>query len=49
MRVINLENGKSAKLLINDRWPFVNDRPIDVSKKAAEILGFKELMLRLNF
>lgn len=42
VRVTNLENGKSAKLLINDRGPFVNDRLIDVSKKAAEVLGFRE-------
>ena len=42
IKVTNLENGKSAKLLVNDRGPFVNDRLIDVSKKAAIVLGFKE-------
>lgn len=42
VRVTNLENGKSIKLLVNDRGPFVNDRLIDVSKKAATVLGFKE-------
>ena len=42
IRVTNLENGKSAKLLVNDRGPFVNNRFIDVSKKAATVLGFKE-------
>ena len=42
VKVTNLENGKTAKLIINDRGPFINDRLIDVSKKAAEVLGFKE-------
>lgn len=41
VKVTNLENGKSTKLVVNDRGPFVNDRLIDVSKKAAEVLGFK--------
>ena len=40
VRVTNLENGKSANLRINDRGPFARDRIIDVSKKAAEVLGF---------
>lgn len=41
-KVINLDNGKELIVRINDRGPFVADRLIDVSKKAAEILGFKE-------
>ncbi len=40
VRVTNLNNGKSVKLRINDRGPFARDRIIDVSKKAAEVLGF---------
>lgn len=40
VRVTNLENGKSANLRINDRGPFARNRIIDVSKKAAEVLGF---------
>lgn len=42
VKVTNLENGKSTKLVVNDRGPFVNERLIDVSKKAAEVLGFKK-------
>ncbi|MBV9570656.1 MAG: septal ring lytic transglycosylase RlpA family protein [Alphaproteobacteria bacterium] len=40
VRVINLENGKSLVLRVNDRGPFAQGRIIDVSKHAAEILGF---------
>ncbi|MDX5367201.1 MAG: septal ring lytic transglycosylase RlpA family protein [Alphaproteobacteria bacterium] len=41
-RVTNLENGKSIVLRINDRGPFASGREIDLSKKAAEVLGFKQ-------
>lgn len=41
VRVTNLENGRSLKLRVNDRGPFADDRIIDVSRKAAELLGFK--------
>ena len=40
VRVTNLENGKSLKLIINDRGPFVSGRIIDLSYKAARKLGF---------
>jgi|TARA_B100001094_G_C18129465_1_gene771404 rare lipoprotein A (peptidoglycan hydrolase) len=40
VRVTNLENGKSLKLIINDRGPFVSGRIIDLSYKAAKKLGF---------
>ena len=40
VRVTNLENGRSASLTVNDRGPFVQDRIIDVSRKAATRLGF---------
>ena len=40
VRVTNLENGKSLKLVINDRGPFVSGRIIDLSYKAARKLGF---------
>lgn len=40
VRVTNLENGKSLKLVINDRGPFVSGRIIDLSYKAARRLGF---------
>lgn len=38
--VVNLENGREAKLRINDRGPFIGERVIDVSKAAAKALGF---------
>lgn len=41
VRVTNLANGRSVDLRINDRGPFANNRIIDVSKRAAEMLGFK--------
>lgn len=40
VRVTNLENGRSIILRINDRGPFVRNRIIDVSKSAAQALGF---------
>ena len=40
-KVTNLKNNKSLVLRINDRGPFVNDRIIDLSSKAADILGLK--------
>src|SRR6185503_12869514 len=40
VRVTNLENGKSLVLRVNDRGPFADGRIIDVSKHAAELLGF---------
>jgi rare lipoprotein A len=42
VRVTNLENGKSIKLRVNDRGPFARGRIIDVSKRAAELLAFKQ-------
>jgi rare lipoprotein A len=42
LKVTNLENGKVAIVRINDRGPFVKNRIIDVSKKAASILGFQK-------
>ena len=40
VRVTNLANGMSVRLRINDRGPFVRSRIIDVSRRAAELLGF---------
>ena len=42
VRVTNLQNGRSLVLRVNDRGPFVNNRVIDVSMRAAQMLGFKE-------
>lgn len=41
VRVTNMENGRSLVLRVNDRGPYVKNRIIDVSKRAAELLGFK--------
>jgi rare lipoprotein A len=41
VRVTNLENGKSLIVRVNDRGPFKRSRVMDVSKRAAELLGFK--------
>jgi rare lipoprotein A len=41
VRVTNLDNGRSLVVRVNDRGPFVNGRIIDLSKRAAELLGFK--------
>ncbi|MEO3430185.1 septal ring lytic transglycosylase RlpA family protein [Pelagibius sp. CAU 1746] len=40
VQVTNLENGRSVKVRINDRGPFAHGRIIDMSKRAAELLGF---------
>ncbi|MBF0302756.1 MAG: septal ring lytic transglycosylase RlpA family protein [Desulfamplus sp.] len=39
VRVYNLENSKTLDLRINDRGPFVTGRIIDLSYKAAQMLG----------
>jgi rare lipoprotein A len=41
VKVTNLENGKSLKLRLNDRGPFVVGRIIDLTPRAAKKLGFK--------
>ncbi|MDZ5697713.1 septal ring lytic transglycosylase RlpA family protein [Chelativorans sp. M5D2P16] len=40
-RVTNLANGSSVMVRVNDRGPFAAGRVIDLSKKAAEMLGYK--------
>src|SRR5689334_18404863 len=41
VQVTNLENGRSLQLRVNDRGPFVRGRIIDVSRRAAQLLGFE--------
>lgn len=41
-RVTNLANGKEIVVRVNDRGPFHGDRVIDVSRRGAELLDFKE-------
>lgn len=40
VKVTNLDNNRYTTVKINDRGPFVEGRIIDVSKSAAETLGF---------
>ena len=40
VEVTNLENGRSLKVRVNDRGPFVQGRIIDLSRAAADRLGF---------
>jgi rare lipoprotein A len=40
VRVTNLDNGQSLILRVNDRGPFAKGRIIDVSERAAKLLGF---------
>lgn len=40
VRITNLENGRSIKVRVNDRGPFVKNRIIDVSKRVAQELKF---------
>lgn len=41
VRVTNLENGRVLNVRINDRGPFSRGRIIDLSRRAAELLDFK--------
>ncbi len=40
VRVTNLDNGRSLILRVNDRGPFINGRVLDVTERAAKLLGF---------
>ncbi len=42
VRVTNLENGRSLVIRVNDRGPFAKGRIIDLSERAAKLLGFYE-------
>ncbi|APH74602.1 septal ring lytic transglycosylase RlpA family protein [Aquibium oceanicum] len=39
-RVTNTKNGNSVIVRVNDRGPFANDRIIDLSKRAADLLDY---------
>lgn len=41
VRVTSLRTGKSVKVRVNDRGPFVKGRVIDLSSAAAKKLGFR--------
>jgi rare lipoprotein A len=40
VKLTNLANNQTVDVVINDRGPYVEDRIVDVSKAAAEQLGF---------
>lgn len=40
IRVTNLANNESVEVVVNDRGPYVENRIIDLSRAAAEKLGF---------
>ena len=40
-RVTNLNNGRTIVVRINDRGPYASDRIIDLSRRSAELLGFR--------
>lgn len=42
-RVTNLNNGRSVMVRVNDRGPFAHGRIIDLSARAAEILGYRKV------
>jgi len=41
-RVTNVENGNSMIVRVNDRGPFAHNRIIDLSARAAKMLGYSE-------
>lgn len=40
LRLTNPHNGRQAHVVIKDRGPFIRGRSLDVSRGAAERLGF---------
>ena len=41
-KVTNLQNGNTVEVEINDRGPYIGERVIDLSRAAADELGFIE-------
>lgn len=41
LRVVNLDNGRSVQVRVNDRGPFAAGRILDVSEPAARALGMR--------
>lgn len=41
LKVTNAQNNRSVYVRVNDRGPYIKGRVLDLSSKAAEILGFK--------
>lgn len=41
-QVTNLANGRTIVVRVNDRGPYANDRIIDLSRRSADLLGFRD-------
>ena len=41
VEVVNLQNNRALHIRVNDRGPFVDGRLIDLSRRAAQLLGFE--------
>ena len=41
VEVTNLQNGRTIQVRINDRGPYARDRILDLSRRAAQLLGFE--------
>ena len=41
-RVTNLQNGRAIDVVVNDRGPYVAGRILDLSRKAARVLGMTQ-------
>lgn len=41
-KVTNLKNGSSVMVRVNDRGPYAHGRVMDLSSKAADMLGYKQ-------
>lgn len=42
VRVTNLENGRTVRVRVNDRGPYVKGRILDLSAAAGQALGLGE-------
>ena len=42
VKVTNLDNGRELTVRVNDRGPFKSNRIIDMSRRAAQVLGFDQ-------
>ncbi len=43
VRVTNLDNGRAIVVRVNDRGPFSRGRILDLSRRAAQLLGFEKV------
>src|SRR5271163_3339553 len=41
VEVVNLDNNRALRIRVNDRGPFAQGRIIDLSRRAAQLLGFE--------